>query len=135
MRGINKVVLIGHLGRDPEVKYLDGGQVVAKFPLATSDKYKKKDGELVEHTEWHNVVAWNKMAQVCEKFIKKGSLIYVAGRTRTKTWEDKDKIKRYMTEVMVEELVMLDRKPPVLDPPPMKRVPVEIAEEPANDLP
>ncbi|MEZ5007977.1 MAG: single-stranded DNA-binding protein [Chitinophagales bacterium] len=110
MRGVNKVILIGHLGKDPEVRHLDGNNVVANFPIATSESYTTKDGNRVEQTEWHNIVLWRKLAEIAEKYIKKGSLVFIEGRLRTRNWDDKDGNKRYITEVVGTSLQMLDKK-------------------------
>src|SRR3990172_7277245 len=99
MRGINKVILVGHVGKDPEVKYLEGGLVVANLRMATSESYTNKNGERIDQTEWHSVVLWRKLAEIAEKFVKKGSLIYIEGKLQTRSWEDKDGNKRYTTEI------------------------------------
>jgi single-strand DNA-binding protein len=110
MKNLNKVMLIGHLGKDPEVKYLDGNNVVANFTVATTESYTGKDGNRVDQTEWHNVVAWRKLAEICEKFLKKGSFVYLEGSIRTRSWEDKDGNKKYTTEILAQDLVLLDKK-------------------------
>jgi len=107
MSGINKVILVGNLGKDPEVRHLEGGAVVAKFPLATSESYKTKDGQRVDQTEWHNVVMWRGLAESAEKYLRKGSLVYVEGKIRTRTWDDKDGNKRYATEIVADTMTML----------------------------
>jgi single-strand DNA-binding protein len=109
MSGVNKVILVGHLGKDPEVRHLDGGVSVASFPLATSETY-TKDGKKVEQTEWHNIVLWRGLADIAEKFLTKGKLIYVEGKLRTRTWDDKEGNKRYTTEVVADNFTMLGRK-------------------------
>lgn len=110
MRGVNKVVLIGNLGKDPEVQILEGNITVAKFPLATTETFKDKNGKLVSQTEWHTVVLWRGLAELAQKYLHKASLVYVEGRLRTRSWEDKDGIKKYATEVVGENLIMLDKK-------------------------
>ena len=90
MAGVNKVILIGNLGKDPEVKYLDSGVAVANFSLATSESYKNKEGERVNQTEWHNIVLWRGLAEVAEKWLKKGSSVYIEGKIKTRKWEDKE---------------------------------------------
>ena len=110
MRGLNKVMLIGHLGKDPEVQHLDQGVTLAKFSLATSEDYKDKTGQRVKQTEWHNVVIWRKLAEVAEQYLKKGSLIYLEGKIRTRSWEDKEGNKRYSTEIVADNFTMLDKK-------------------------
>lgn len=109
MSGINKVILVGHLGKDPEVRYLDGGVSVASFPLATSETF-NKDGKKVEQTEWHNIVLWRSLADVAAKFLHKGKLVYIEGKLRTRSFEDKDGVKKYTTEVVAESFTMLGRK-------------------------
>lgn len=109
MSGVNKVILIGNLGADPEVRHLENGVAVANFNLATSETYKdRQTGEKREQTEWHRVVVWRGLAEVVEKYVKKGSKVYVEGKLRTRKWE-KDGIDRYSTEVQVDNLTMLDR--------------------------
>ncbi len=109
MSGINKVILVGHLGKDPEVRHLDGGVTVASFPLATSETF-NKDGKRVEQTEWHNIVLWRGLAEVASKYLQKGKLVYIEGKLRTRTFEDKEKVKKYVTEVVAENFTMLGRK-------------------------
>ncbi len=109
MSGINKVILVGHLGKDPEARHLDGGVTVVTFPLATSETY-NKDGKRVEQTEWHNVVMWRGLAEVAEKYLQKGKLVYIEGKLRTRSWDDKEGNKRYATEVVAENFTMLGRK-------------------------
>lgn len=110
MRGVNRVVLIGNLGRDPDLQHLEGNIAVAKFPLATTETYKDKTGTLVSQTEWHTVVLWRGLAELAQKYLHKGSLIYLEGRIRTRSWEDKDKNKRFSTEIVGDNLVMLDKR-------------------------
>lgn len=107
MAGVNKVILVGNIGKDPEVRYLDGGVAVANFPLATSESYKDKSGNRVEQTEWHNVVLWRGLAEVTEKYLKKGGQVYIEGKIRTRSWDDKDGIKRYTTEIVADNMTML----------------------------
>ncbi len=109
MSGVNKVILVGNLGADPEVRHLDNGVTVANFNLATSETFKdRQTGERREQTEWHRVVVWRGLADVVEKYVKKGSKVYVEGKLRTRKWE-KDGIDRYTTEVYADNLTMLDR--------------------------
>jgi single-strand DNA-binding protein len=110
MSGINKVILVGNLGKDPEVRHLEGGAVVAKFPLATSETYKTKDGQRVDQTEWHNIVMWRGLAESAEKYLRKGTLIYLEGKIRTRSWDDKDGNKRYATEIIADQMTMLGNK-------------------------
>ena len=107
---INKVILLGNVGRDPEVRYLDNGVVVTKFPLATSETYTNKSGDKVTNTEWHNVVLWRKLAEVAEKWVKKGTPLYIEGKIRSRSYEDKDGNKRYITEIVADNMQMLGRK-------------------------
>ena len=108
----NKVQLIGNLGTDPEVKELSDGKTIAKLSLATSDTYKKASGEKVTETQWHNLVAWGKTAEIVGKFLKKGSRVAIEGRLVNRSYEDKKGIKRYVTEIVISDLLMLgDKKP------------------------
>lgn len=109
MSGINKVILVGHLGKDPEVRHLDGGVTVASFPLATSETY-NKDGRKIEQTEWHNIVMWRGLADIASKYLQKGKLVYIEGKLRTRSFEDKEGHKKYTTEVVAENFTMLGRK-------------------------
>jgi single-strand DNA-binding protein len=110
MRGVNRVVLIGNLGRDPDLQYLEGNIAVAKFPLATTETFKDKSGNLVSQTEWHTVVLWRGLAELAQKYLHKGSLVFIEGRLRTRNWEDKDKNRRFSTEIVGDNLVMLDKR-------------------------
>lgn len=110
MRGVNRVTLIGNLGREPDLQYLEGNIAVAKFPLATTETFKDKNGNLVSQTEWHTVVLWRGLAELAQKYLHKGSLVYIEGRLRTRSWEDKDKNKRFSTEIVGDNLVMLDKR-------------------------
>ena len=110
---LNKVMLIGNVGRDPEVRYLDGnsGQAkVATFTLATTERYRDRNGETRENTEWHNIVAWRSTADVVERFVKKGTQVYIEGRIRTRAWDDQTGNKRYTTEIMADNLQLLGKK-------------------------
>lgn len=109
MSGINKVILVGHLGKDPEVRHLDGGVTVASFPLATSEKY-NKDGRKVEQTEWHNIVMWRALADNASKLLKKGKLIYIEGKLRSRSYEDREGNKKNITEIVAESFTILGRK-------------------------
>src|SRR5476651_1788886 len=108
MSGINKVILVGHLGKDPEVRYLEGGVSVTSFPLATSETF-NKDGRRVEQTEWHNIVMWRGLADVAVKHLQKGKLVYIEGKLRTRSFEDKVGIKKYTTEIVAENFTLLGR--------------------------
>lgn len=109
-RSINKVILIGNLGADPELRYTPAGSALATFSVATSESWKDKDGNTQEKTEWHRVVVWNKLAEIAGEYLKKGSQVYVEGRLTTRSWQDKDGVKRYMTEVVGLSFLMLGRK-------------------------
>jgi len=110
MAGVNKVILIGNLGADPEIRHLQNGASVANFRLSTSETHKDKTtGEKREQTEWHNVVAWRGLAEITEKYVRKGSKIYVEGKLRTRQWQDKDNNTRYITEIVADEMTLLDR--------------------------
>jgi single-strand DNA-binding protein len=107
---LNKVMLIGHLGADPEVRYIDNGTAVATFRIATTEVYKNKQGEKVTTTEWHKVILWRSLAEIAEKYVKKGMQIYIEGKLRTRSYEDKDKVKRYVTEIVADTMQMLGKK-------------------------
>jgi len=109
MSGVNKVILIGNLGKDPEVRYLDNGVAVANISLATTENYKNKEGEKVSQTEWHDVVLWRGLAEVAEKYLKKGASVYIEGKIRTSKWVDKDDNSRYKTEIMADKMNMLSK--------------------------
>ncbi|MBN4081779.1 single-stranded DNA-binding protein [bacterium AH-315-C07] len=109
MRGLNKVMLIGRLGSDPEVRYLEDGTCVANFNVATSESYTNKNGDKVESTEWHRIVVWRKLAEIAEKYLTKGKLVYIEGKLQTRKWQDKDGNDKYTTEVRALEFQMLDR--------------------------
>jgi single-strand DNA-binding protein len=107
MAGVNKVILIGNLGRDPEVRHLESGASVANFPIATTESYKDKNGNRQEQTEWHNIVLWRGLAEIAEKYLKKGSQVYIEGKLRSRSWEDKEGNTRYITEVVGDSMTML----------------------------
>lgn len=107
---VNKAILVGNVGNDPEVKYLDSGTAVARFSLATSESYKNRAGERVTQTEWHNIVAWRNLAELAEKYIKKGRQLFIEGRITNRTWEDKDGNKRYTSEIVALSIQLLGRK-------------------------
>ena len=111
---INKVILIGNVGQDPEVRYTgdaNNGAKVATIRLATTERYRDRSGNLQEHTEWHSVVVWRNQADVVEKYVRKGTQLYIEGRLRTRSWDDQNGNKRYATEVMADTLQLLGRKP------------------------
>ncbi|MBI3193544.1 MAG: single-stranded DNA-binding protein [Ignavibacteriae bacterium] len=135
---LNRATLIGYLGKDPEVSYTASGIAVAKFSIATNERWKDESGNLQEKTEWHNIVAWRKLAEICGQYLKKGSKVFLEGKIQTRSWDDKNTgVKRYATEIVADNMMMLDSKggdagggsssptPPPLDdsnapPPPVK---------------
>ena len=106
-RGVNKVILIGNLGSDPELRYTGSGTAVCNFSLATSESYKDRDGNQVENTEWHRIVAWARLAEICGEYLKKGRQVYIEGQLQTRQWEDKDGNTKYTTEIKAREMQML----------------------------
>ena len=110
MRGsLNKVMLIGNLGKDPEVRHLETGASVANFSIATTETYKNRNGEKVSQTEWHNIVLWRGLADISEKYLKKGDKVYIEGKIRTRSWQDKEGNTRYSTEIIGDNMVMLGK--------------------------
>jgi single-strand DNA-binding protein len=110
-RSLNKVMLIGNLGKDPDLSYTASGVAVAKFSIATNERWKDQEGNFQERTEWHNIVVWRKLAEICGQYLKKGSKVYVEGRLQTRSWDDKNTgVKRYSTEIVVDDLMMLDSR-------------------------
>lgn len=110
MAGVNKVILIGNIGKDPEVRYLEGGIAVANFPIATTETFRDKNGNKNEQTEWHQIVLWRRLAEVAEKYVRKGQMVYLEGKIRSRSWEDKDGNKRYTTEIFGDVLTILSRR-------------------------
>ena len=109
---VNKVILIGNLGKDPDVRHLENGATVANFPIATSENYKdRKTGEKVSQTEWHNIVVWRGLADITERYLKKGDKVYIEGKLRTRSWQDQDGNTKYTTEVVADNLTMLGKAP------------------------
>jgi len=107
---INKVILVGHVGKDPVVRYFDKGVAKATFPLATSETYTNQQGETITSTEWHNIVLWRALAEVAEKIIKKGSQVYIVGKIKTRSYVDKEGINKYITEILADTLLLLEKK-------------------------
>ena len=107
---VNKVILVGRLGKDPELKYTPSGAPVAKFSLATDESFKDKTGEKQEHTEWHNIVAWNKLAEICGEYLTKGKLVYIEGSIRSRQWQDQSGNKRTSYEIIANQMQMLGSK-------------------------
>ena len=111
-RSLNKVMLIGHVGKDPEIRYTGAGKPIASFSLATNESWKDKtSGQLQERTEWHNIVAWDRLAEICGQYVKKGKKIYVEGRIQTDSYDDKDGVKKYFTKINANDVMFLDSAP------------------------
>jgi single-strand DNA-binding protein len=106
---VNKVILIGNLGKDPELRYTPGGSAVVNFPIATNERWKDKDGNPQERTEWHNIVLWARLAEIANDYLRKGSSVYIEGRLQTRSWDDRDGNKRYTTEIVGTQMQMLGR--------------------------
>jgi single-strand DNA-binding protein len=135
-RSVNKVMLIGNLGKDPELRYTSSGVAVATFSVATNESWRDPDGNMQERTQWHNIVAWRKLAEICGEYLKKGSKVYLEGRIQYRTYDDKNGVKRFVTEVVLEDMVMLDSKsagPSAEMPPPAGRE--EPPADKSDDLP
>ncbi|MEX2088957.1 MAG: single-stranded DNA-binding protein [Bacteroidota bacterium] len=109
-RSINKAILIGNLGKDPELRYTSAGVAVATFSVATNESWKDQDGNVQERTQWHNIVAWRKLAEICSEYLKKGSKLYLEGRIQYRNYDDKNGVKRYVTEIVLDQMVMLDSR-------------------------
>lgn len=118
MASVNKVILIGNLGKDPELRYIPNGDAVASFSLATTDQWKDTNGEKKEHTEWHRCVAWRRLAEVIGEHAKKGTQMYIEGKLQTRKWQDKDGQDRYTTEIRGDEMKMLGSRQGMGDAPP-----------------
>jgi len=108
---LNKAMLIGNVGKDPEVRHLESGVPVVTISLATTERYKDRNGEVKEQTEWHNVVFWRQLAEFTEKYVKKGSQLFIEGRLRTRNWEDQSGNKKYVTEIVADNIRLLGRRP------------------------
>ena len=134
---VNKVILVGNLGKDPEVRYTQTGSAVANFSIATSEQWNDRDGKKQERTEWHNIVAWRKLAEICGQYLKKGSKVYLEGKLQTRSWDDKNTgVKRYTTEIVADDLIMLDSKGGGMsEPNPSPSVAEPAAEPEKDDLP
>ncbi len=133
MSGVNKVILVGNLGADPIMRYTPNGTAVVNFSIATTDKFTSKSGERESRTEWHRVVAWSKLAEICNQYLKKGKQIYVEGRLQTRSWDDQSGNKRYTTEVVVNNMVMLGRAGETADVPPQDFPPDNYSQEAAAE--
>ncbi|MCW8893378.1 MAG: single-stranded DNA-binding protein, partial [Deltaproteobacteria bacterium] len=104
---VNKVILVGNLGKDPELRYTPSGTAVATFSIATTERYKDREGNRQEKTEWHNIVAWRQLAEICGKYLHKGKQVYIEGKIQTRSYDDRDGNKRYITEIVVDQMQML----------------------------
>ena len=107
---VNKVILLGYVGKDPEIRHMDNSLVVAKFTLATNERWVNKDGNRTEHTEWHNIVMWRNLAEIAEKYVRKGSLLYIEGKIQSRTYDDKDGIKRYTIDIVADTMQLAGPK-------------------------
>ncbi len=136
-RGVNKVILIGNLGADPELRYTPNGVAVATFNVATNERWQDSNGNYQDHTEWHRVVAWRKLAETVGEYLKKGSQVYIEGKLRTRSWEDQNGVKRYQTEIIALDMQMLGRRgetaPPAGEP--LENTDFEAPAEEKDDLP
>ena len=110
MRGVNKVILVGNVGNDPDIQYLEGNIPVSKFVMATTENYKNKTGKLISQTEWHNIVLWRGLAELAQKYLHKSSLVYIEGHLKTRYWDDRDHNKKVSTEIIADNLIMLDKR-------------------------
>jgi len=110
MASVNKAIIIGNLGQDPELKYMPSGDAVCNFTIATKDTWKDRDGNQQEKTEWHRIVAFRRVAEICGEYLKKGKQVYIEGKIQTRSWEDKDGVKRYSTEIVADRMQMLGRR-------------------------
>ncbi|MBN2433117.1 MAG: single-stranded DNA-binding protein [Acidobacteria bacterium] len=146
MRGLNKVMLIGRLGRDPELRYTAGGQPYVRFSVATDDSWTDRNGERQTRTEWHNIVGWRKLAEICNQYLSKGRLVYIEGRLQTRQWEDQSGNKRYSTEIVMNDMQMLESRTAAGEPsgshpePPYESTPgdsynedIQVSDEPITD--
>jgi len=130
MSGVNKAILVGHLGADPELRHTQSGTAVATFRVATTERYNDRSGERQERTEWHRVVAWAKLAEICNTYLKKGKQVYIEGRIQTRQWEDQSGNTRYTTEIVANNMVMLGRAGDVADDIPAQQSPPDtVAQE------
>ena len=139
MGGINKVLLIGNLGSDPEIKTMPSGDMVANFSIATSERWTTKDGSKEERTEWHRIVAFRRLAEICNEYLFKGKQVYIEGRLQTRKWEDRDGNMRYTTEVVAGQMVMLGRRDSEITQSSFSRFEGQLPPEPAieddDDIP
>jgi len=129
MSGVNKAILVGHLGADPTMRYTQSGTAVAQFNLATTERFNDRNGERQERTEWHRVVVWAKLAEICNQYLKKGKQVYIEGRLQTRQWEDQSGTKRYTTEIVANQMVMLGRAGDTADVPAQESPPDTVSQE------
>ena len=141
MAGVNRVILIGNLGKDPETRTLENGVKVSSLRLATTERFTSRSGEKTEHTEWHNVVAWRGLAEVAERYLRKGNSVYVEGKIRNREWDDRDGNKRYTFEIIADNMIMLGGRRDQADEPssapdnePLTQD-VDMIQDPQDDLP
>ena len=132
MSGVNKAILVGHLGADPEMRHTQSGTAVTSFRLATTERFKDRNGERQERTEWHRVVAWAKLAEICNTYLKKGKQVYVEGRIQTRQWEDQSGTTRYTTEIVANEMVMLGRAGDSSNDVPSQDFPSDVVAQPSG---
>lgn len=130
---VNKVILVGNLGKDPELRYTASGTAVCNFSLATTESYKDRDGNKQEKTEWHNLVVWRQLAEICGKYLTKGKQIYIEGKLQTRKWEDRDGNTRYSTEIVVDQMQMLGRAGDDNNAGPRQETRQESRQEPSMD--
>ncbi len=137
MASLNKVMLIGYLGADPEIRYTPSGAAVANFRIATTEQWRSKEGEREERTEWHRIVAWRELGERCGEYLHKGSLVYIEGKIQTRDWEDRDGNKRYTTEIIAQRMQMLDRVAKAAEDVSVEErfAPEEPADLPEDDIP
>ena len=132
MSGVNKAILVGHLGADPEMRHTQSGTAVTSFRIATTERFNDRSGERQERTERHRVVAWAKLAEICNTYLRKGKQVYVEGRIQTRQWEDKDGNNRYTTEIVANNMVMLGRAGEVSNDTPSQDFPAEPVAQPSG---
>ncbi len=132
---VNKAILIGRLGKDPEVRYTPDGTMVTNFTMATDENYKDKNGEKVQKTEWHRIVTYRKLAEICGNYLTKGKLVYIEGKIQTRTWEDKEGVKRSTTEIVASDMKMLDSRGQAKEDVPPEAVNSGLGNGPEDDVP
>jgi len=135
MGSVNKVILVGNLGRDPELRYTPSGTAVANFTLATNEKWKSKSGEKQEHTEWHRIVAWGKLAEICGEYLHKGRQVYIEGTIRSRSYKDKEGVEKTSTEIRADNMVMLGRGDGGSSSAPKEPSSEGVSEFPDDDIP